>query len=111
VGRLRETVVSLLNIKPIVGVQEGSLVVVDKVRGKKKGLLRMLELAEAKVGNSLVDVGVVHAQAPLEAASLLSEIQARLNCRDTFVTDLALSLAVHFGPGIVGFATYPAEGG
>lgn len=111
VGRLRETLVSLLNIKPIVGVEAGALVVVDRVRGAGKGVARMLDLAEAAAAGAPVYVGVVHALAPAEAESLLAHLQNRLNCRETFITDLALSLAVHFGPGLLGFATYPADGG
>ena len=45
VGRLRETLASLLNIKPIVGVENGTLVPVDRARSQKKGLDRMLALS------------------------------------------------------------------
>jgi DegV family protein with EDD domain len=109
VGALRESLASLLKVKPIIGVEQGALVPVDRVRGHKQGLARMLALAEAAVGQTPVHLGLTHALAPTEADTLLAQLQDRLNCRDTFVADLALSLAVHFGPGTVGFATYPAE--
>jgi DegV family protein with EDD domain len=109
VGALRESLASLLKVKPIIGVDQGALVPVDRVRGHKKGLARMLALAEATVGQTPVHLGLTHALAPTEADALLAQLEDRLNCRDTFVTELALSLAVHFGPGTVGFATYPAE--
>jgi DegV family protein with EDD domain len=109
VGRLRETLVSLLNVKPIVSVADGLLIPLDRVRGHKKGLERMLALAEERVGDAPIHLGVAHALDPAEAETLLAEAQTRLNCQETFITDLALSLAVHFGPGAVGFATYPAE--
>jgi DegV family protein with EDD domain len=109
VGRLRETVVSLLNVKPIVGVEEGQLVPLDRVRGQKKGLERMLSLAEVLTGDAPIHLGVAHALAPAAAETLLAQAKTTFNCQDTFITDLALSLAVHFGPGTVGFVTYPAE--
>lgn len=109
VGRLRETIASLLDIKPIVGVENGNLIPIDRVRSQRNGFKRMLMMAEAEHGQRPVHVGMVHAQAPAEAETLLEEVKAHLTCRDTFVTDIALSLAVHFGPGTVGFATYPAE--
>ena len=56
-----------------------------------------------------VHVGLTHAIARPQAEALLSQLQTRLNCRDTFMADLSLSLAVHFGPGTIGFATYPAD--
>ena len=106
VGALRETLASLLNVKPIIGVEDGALVPLDRVRGQKKGFERMLTLAAAAAP---IHVGMTHAIASTEAESLLAAVQTCLNCGDTFMTDLALSLAVHFGPGTVGFATYPAE--
>jgi DegV family protein with EDD domain len=109
VGALRETLASLLHVKPIIGVNEGALVPLDRVRGHKKGLDRMLELAEAAVGDKPIHLGMTHALAPAEAETLLAQAKARLNCQETFMTELALSLAVHFGPGTIGFATYPAE--
>ena len=109
VGRIRETLVSLLNIKPIVGVDRGALIPLDRVRTQRKGLEHMVNLAIGKLADTPVHVGVVHALAPTAAEDLLGQLQHQLNCQDTFVCELALSLAVHFGPGTVGFTTYPAE--
>ncbi len=109
VGRLRETLASLLNVKPIVGVDDGALIPLERVRGQKKGFERMLVLAEELTAGTPVHLAVTHAIDRPRAENLLAQAQARLNCRDTFIADLALSLAVHFGPGTIGFATYPAE--
>ncbi len=109
VGRVKETLVSLLNVKPIIGTEAGALIPLDRVRGQKKGLKRMVDMAREKVGDTPVYVGVAHAQAPAEAEGLLSQVQTHLNCRESFIADLSISLAVHFGPGAIGFATYPAE--
>ncbi len=109
VGRIRETLAALLDIKPIISTADGHLVPRDRVRSQKKGFERMLTLAQEELGDTPVHVGLVHALAPAEAEELLAQLKTRLNCQDTFITDLALSLAVHFGPGTVGFATYPTE--
>ena len=109
VGRLRESLASLLNVKPIVGVDEGSLVSRERVRGQKKGFDRILHLAQEAVAEAPVHLAVAHALDRPQAESLLAQAQTRLNCQDSFIADLALSLAVHFGPGTVGLATYPAE--
>jgi DegV family protein with EDD domain len=109
VGRLRELLASLLNVKPIIGVEEGALIPLERARSRQKGFERMVALAAERVGQQPVHLGLAHALAPGEAESLLALARQRLNCRETFMADLALSLAVHFGPGAVGFATYPAE--
>lgn len=109
VGRMRETLASILQVKPIVAVVAGSLSLVEQVRGQKQGVARMIALAKEALGNTPVHFAVAHALESDLAAYVLAEAQASLNCRDTFVTELATSIAVHFGPGTVGFATYPAE--
>ncbi|GAB4459507.1 MAG: DegV family protein [Anaerolineae bacterium] len=109
VGRLRELLASLLHVKPIISVDEGALIPVERARSQQKGFARMVELAAERVGQSPVHLGATHAQAPREAATLLALARSQLNCQETFMAELALSLAVHFGPGTVGFATYPAE--
>lgn len=109
VGRLRETLASLLNVKPIVSVSEGALVPLERARGWNKGLERMLALAQETIGDAPVHLAVAHALDQPQAEALLAQASRRLNCRDAFIADLALSLAVHFGPGAIGFATYPAE--
>src|SRR6185295_2303003 len=100
---------ALLHVKPIIGVDAGALIPLERARSRQKGFERMIALAAARVGESPVHLGFVHALAPGEAEALLTLAQNRLNCQDVFMADLALSLAVHFGPGTVGFATYPAE--
>jgi len=109
VGALRQTMASLLNVKPIIGVDEGELIPLDRVRGQRKGISRMLDLAAAATDGAPVHVGLTHAIARPQAETLFSQLQTRLNCRETFMADLSLSLAVHFGPGTIGFATYPAD--
>lgn len=109
VGVIKETLASLLNVKPILGVENGNLVPLDRVRGYRKGLERMVALAEQAVGDRAVHIGMTHALARAEAEDLLARLQTRLNCRDSFIVDMSISMAVHFGPGTVGFAAYPAE--
>jgi DegV family protein with EDD domain len=109
VGRIRENLVSVLNLKPIIGVKDGALVSLERVRGTKRGFDTMISLAEQFFGSTPVHVGVAHAICQQHAETLLAQAQTRLNCRNTFMADLATSIAVHLGPGAIGFAAYPAE--
>jgi DegV family protein with EDD domain len=109
VGRIRETLASLLNVKPIIGVQAGALVPLERTRSQRKAFERMVMLALERVGEIPIQLGVAHALAYGDAEQLLELAKSRLNCQDSFITDLSLSLAVHFGPGTVGFAAYPGQ--
>lgn len=109
VGRVKELLTSLLQVRPIISVEHGELRLVERARGQNRGFERMINLAAQALASTPVHVAVAHAQEPAGADALLRQACTRLNCVDTFVTDLALSIAVHFGPGTVGFVAYPAE--
>jgi DegV family protein with EDD domain len=110
VGRLQGALASLLNVKPIIWLDEGLLDVRERVRTRSRAIEHVLALAQEAVGvDAPVNVAAVHAEAPADAEKLLELAQQSLNVRETFVEDLATSLAVHFGPGTVGLCTYPAE--
>jgi DegV family protein with EDD domain len=106
VGRLQGALASLLNVKPLIHLEDGIIDVVERVRTHRRALDRMLELTAEQVGDSPVNLGVVHAEAPREAATLLSQAQLMLNCQESYIHDLALGLAVQFGPGTLGIVTY-----
>ena len=106
VGRLQGTLASLLNVKPIILLQDGVLDVVERVRTRRKAVERMLELIAERVGDQPINLGVVHAQIPQEAEQLLKQAQETFNCQESYLDDLALGLAVQFGPGTLGIITY-----
>ncbi len=109
VSKFQGALASLLNIKPIVRAEGGLMEMADRVRTRKRAVKRVLEMARERVGDARVNLAVIHAQAPAEAEELLEQAKRVINCGETFVHDLALSLAVHFGPGTLAVVTYPAE--
>jgi DegV family protein with EDD domain len=107
VGRLQSSLASLLNIKPIVLLEDGLLDVAEKVRTQRKAIDRMVEIMVERVGTSLpVNLAVIHAQAPDPGQELLERARALFNCSETFLADLTSSLVVHFGPGTLGLIAY-----
>jgi DegV family protein with EDD domain len=109
VGRLQSALASLLDVKPIIWLEDGQLDVRERVRSRSRAIEQMLAISRTAVGaNTPVNVATVHAEAPTEAEKLLELAQENLNVRETFIEDLATSLAVHFGPGTIGLVTYPA---
>jgi DegV family protein with EDD domain len=106
VGRLQGTLASLLNVKPIIFLDDGIIDVRERVRTRRRAVERMLELTAERVGKNPINLGVVHAEIPEEAEALLSQAQAMFNCQESYVNDLALGLAVQFGPGTLGIITY-----
>jgi DegV family protein with EDD domain len=107
VGKLQSSLSSLLNIKPVVALDDGLLDVVDKVRTRRKAIGRIVEMIAERVGTDApVNLAVVHALAPEEGQALLEQARTHFDCQESFLTDLALSLAVQFGPGTLGLIAY-----
>ena len=106
VGKLQGTLASLLNVKPIIYLEDGIIDARERVRTQRRALERLLQLVVERVGDSPINLGVVHAEALDDGKELLKEAQARLNCQESYVNNLSLGLAVQFGPGTLGIVAY-----
>jgi DegV family protein with EDD domain len=110
VGRLQGSLASLLNIKPIVLLEDGLLDVAEKVRTRRKAIDRMIEIVTERVGTlSPVNLAVIHAREPKMGQELLERAKGLFNCQEAFLVDLTSSLVVHFGPGTLGLVAYRIE--
>ncbi len=107
IGKLQASLSSLLNIKPIIVLRDGLLNVGGKVRTQSKAVDQMVKMMTERLGpRAPVNLAAIHAEAPEAAQALLERARGLFDCREIFVTDLAASLAVHFGPGTVGLVGY-----
>jgi DegV family protein with EDD domain len=107
VGGLAATLGSVLNMKPIVSLEDGLLDTVEKVRTRKKSLARLLDIMEERVGTTdPINLGVIHARAPEVGQEILASAQERFNCSESYMIELCASLTVHFGPGTIGLCFY-----
>ena len=109
VGTLSAALASILYVKPIAVLNHGVVDMVEKVRTRKAALARVIDMAVAEFGDQPVYLGIVHARDIVSGTSLMEEARKRFNCKETLLTDLAISLAANFGPGTVGLVLYPVE--
>jgi DegV family protein with EDD domain len=107
VGKLQGAIASLLNVKPIIALDDGALAAMENVRTRGKALDRLLSLTEEAFGDKLLNVAVIHARAEDDGKKLLEVIQKRFNVQEYLFGDLVSSLAVHGGPGVVAVFAYP----
>lgn len=107
VGKLSGALASLLRVKPIIKTEDGVLEAFEKVRSRAKSLDRLVELTAQAAGTTEpVKLAVIHAQAQDEAEALGTRLKQTFNCDEMHVVDLACSLTVHGGPGIIGIVSY-----
>jgi DegV family protein with EDD domain len=107
VGGLQAALASLLDVKPIIELQDGLLAARESVRTRAKAIDRLLDLTEETLGTTApLNIGVIHARAPEEGRALLERARARFNCQEVLMDDLVASLAVHGGPGVLCLSAY-----
>ncbi|HDR4528808.1 TPA: DegV family protein [Bacillus cereus] len=92
----------LLNIKPILNVEEGKLVPLEKVRGKKKVLSRIVDIMEER-GKDLKGqtIGMTHGDDLETAEALKSLITERFGCEVFIVNTIGAAIGAHTGPGVI----------
>jgi DegV family protein with EDD domain len=109
VGTLAAALGSLLKVMPIIRTRDGELEVCEKVRTRSKAIDRLAELTAQAVGTTEpVNLAVIHAEVPDEAQTLRARLEEQFDCHEMHVVDLACSLAVHGGPGILGIISCQA---
>jgi DegV family protein with EDD domain len=105
IGKASALLGSVLNIKPILKLDEDGEVAPDeKVRGKKKAMNRMYEKLQQYAGDEPVWVGLLHAQSEGETASISATLKEKLNISRLDVVELGPVIGTHAGPGTIGVA-------
>jgi DegV family protein with EDD domain len=108
IGRAKHLVGSLLNIKPLIGMEDGVIVALGTARSRLKAYRRMVELMQQRVGESArIKIAFTHVAALEQLETLRAMVVAHFECVETIVTDLSPVLAVHSGPGTVGVSFFP----
>ncbi len=99
---------TLLNVKPILVLQEGALEPLEQVRSKRKAKARMVEIVEEYVDaqGSEARLAVTNALLRDEAELLGQELVGCLGCAQPLVADLGPVIGTHTGPGCLGIAAY-----
>ncbi len=109
IGKAQHLVGSLLNIKPIIGMQDGEIVALATTRSRLGAYRRMVELMEDRVGErARIKVAFTHVAAREKLEKLQGMVAERFDCSETIVTELSPALAVHSGPGTVGVSFFPS---
>lgn len=104
VGKFVAGVANTLDIKPILTVSEGKLVLLERIRTHRKAFERLLELVGSAVrGKKIEAAALIHVN-NLEGAQVLGkEFRARSGYDgELILADFTPGLSVHAGPGVVG---------
>jgi DegV family protein with EDD domain len=110
IGRATHLVGTLLNIKPLIGMDDGEIVPLGQVRSRNRAYQAMVDMVEEAVGpKGKIKIAYVHAGARQEVEKIKQMVEDRLTCVESLIAELSPALAVHSGPGTAGLCYYPVE--
>ncbi len=91
-----------MNIKPVLHILDGEIEVLDKVRGRKKVLSRLLHEVE-ETGEDLANqtLAVVHSLCPEEAQNIKELLMDRFGPKDVIISQIGCVIGTHVGPGTI----------
>ena len=101
-SRARALVGTALDLKPILGLADGEIRPLDRVRTRGRAVARLMELFRRDLPTE--HVAVMHAHAPEEAERMRSVLAEELPGNEVHVGQIGPVLGTHVGPGAVGMA-------
>ncbi|MBZ4646583.1 MAG: DegV family protein [Clostridia bacterium] len=94
---------NILNIKPVLGIKDGLVVPVDKIRGSKNIIPKMVELIKSKGYNmSNQVVGLAHGAIPDRLEELKEAIENEFHPKGFVISEVGSVIGAHSGPGVIG---------
>ena len=100
IGKAQGFVGGVLNIKPILYINDGELHQYGRVRSRRKAVERLVEIARAAA--PLEEVGVLHGAAPDEAQALAADLADLTPGVPPIVSSVGPAVGAHTGPGTLG---------
>jgi DegV family protein with EDD domain len=99
-----------LSLKPLLRIDDGKLVLAQRVRTASKAVATMIDRVSEVVGERSAEIAVHHVANPDGAADLVAALTERLpTCEPAIVTDLGPVLALHVGAGALAVCVEVAE--
>ncbi|MFL8936417.1 DegV family protein [Rossellomorea oryzaecorticis] len=90
----------LLNIKPLLHVEDGKLVPIEKLRGKKKLLKRILELMEERGSDlSKQTIAISHGDDEELAFEMKKMIEEKFSPKNVYINIIGCAIGSHTGTG------------
>jgi DegV family protein with EDD domain len=107
IGGLKAILGSAIGVKPVLGFEDGRMVVKTKLfREKKNMILAMLDIIREDIGDHPISLAISHAENTSTARRLKDVFEATFDCRSIITTYFGPALGISTGPGTLGVAYY-----
>lgn len=107
IGRAQAIVGTLLNVKPILSLNEdGEVYPFDKVRGKKKAIARMIDELKKYAEKEEVITSILYAMNREEAEELKNQLTHEFNLKEISFVEVGPVIGAHVGPKVLGITMF-----
>ncbi len=97
-----------LSVRPVLHVQDGRIVVLEKVRTTSRAVAKLVQRVVDLCGDRPVSLAVHHLAAATRADALAEQLRERVpGLRDLHVSELGAAIGAHVGPGALGVVVDP----
>jgi DegV family protein with EDD domain len=108
IGAAAALVGTALAVKPLLHVDDGRIVPLEKVRTMSRAIGRLVDLASAAAGSGRVGLAVHHLAAPDRAAELATRLDERVpGSTGCLISEVGAVIGAHTGPGVLGVVVLP----
>lgn len=105
IGAAKRFMGTLLNVKPVLAIEDGLIVPLDSVRTQKKALERIIDLIDERTqGQKNIRLATLHANNHETAQFVLDEALKRIPTVEQVFSEISPAIGTHAGPGAVGLA-------
>ncbi|MCL4528332.1 MAG: DegV family protein [Chloroflexi bacterium] len=109
IGKAQNLLGTMLNIKPLIGVENGEIVPLGKAHSRGQAYQQMADMVAQAIGKGKARVAYVHAGAQREVEKIKDLVESKVNVVESMFAELSPALAVHTGPGTAGLCYYPVD--
>ncbi len=109
IGKAQALLGSVLNIKPLIGIEDGVIVPLGRAHSRGQAYQQMADMVAEVVGKGKAKIAYMHAGAQREVDKIRDLVEAKVDVVESFIGELSPALAVHTGPGTAGLCYYPIE--
>jgi DegV family protein with EDD domain len=110
IGGAKALLGEMLQIKPILCLQDGQVTAFEQQRTKRRGQARLLEVVEDECPKGpQAHLCVMQADSAQEAGALAADLRSRMNLTDIPMYELPPAIVTHGGPGLLGVGFFVAK--
>lgn len=110
IGRASAVLGTLLNVKPILSIDEqGQIYAVEKVRGQKKAMARIVEMMRQELKVDKINLALGHTADPQSTEPLLGLFKEHYKIGELVLPDIGSVVGSHTGARTLGIFAWPDQ--